>query len=182
MKSTGLVLGEKPSVGIEPTRLPDRSRFGNHGTYTNITDVQLPSGLWVRECNGTSSKVDVGDIANPVKSVGLWVYPDNHTRSIMDLDSGTHSIEIDASSDITATGWSSPTIYVNGAVAAAITLSKWNFVFVTTATAIDVSNLDIGTEATWYDGKFALSQMFSHVLSAGQTKKLFEAERHWFGA
>ncbi|GAI10844.1 unnamed protein product, partial [marine sediment metagenome] len=55
MKSTGIVFAEKPSIGIEPTRLPDRSRWGNHGTYTDITDKQLPSGLWVRTFNGSSS-------------------------------------------------------------------------------------------------------------------------------
>ena len=41
--TTGAVLWEKPTFGTEPTRLYDQSRYGNHGTYTDVTDVQLPS-------------------------------------------------------------------------------------------------------------------------------------------
>lgn len=61
VKSTGLVFAEKPSIGIEPTNLPDRSRWGNHGTHTNVTMVRLPSGLWVRSFNGSTSFISLGN-------------------------------------------------------------------------------------------------------------------------
>lgn len=61
VKSRGLVFGEKPSIGIEPTNLPDKSRYGNHGTHTNVTMVRRPSGLWVRSFNGSTSYVDLGN-------------------------------------------------------------------------------------------------------------------------
>lgn len=60
VRSSGLVFGEKLSIGVEPTNLPDRSRYGNDGTYTSITDVQLPSGLWVRSIDGSSGMVNLG--------------------------------------------------------------------------------------------------------------------------
>jgi len=77
-KSSGLVFAEKPSIGIEPTRLYDASRFGNHGTHTNITMVQLPSGLWVRQFNGTTSYITIPDdpslhITDNISLV-VWLY------------------------------------------------------------------------------------------------------------
>ena len=82
MKSTGLVFAEKPSIGIEPIRLPDRSRFGNHGTYTNITDVQLPSGLWIRTFNGSSSTIIVAHNANQLLTTGgtieAWIKAESY--------------------------------------------------------------------------------------------------------
>lgn len=52
MKARGLVLEGKrfwsPDGVAPPASLPDVSRFGNNGTFTNNpTWVQLPSGLWV---------------------------------------------------------------------------------------------------------------------------------------
>jgi len=77
--STGLVLDEKPSIGMEPTRLYDQSRYGNHGTYTNITNKQLPSGLWVRTFNGTSSLITIAEdpatldmVSPPGRTVSVW--------------------------------------------------------------------------------------------------------------
>lgn len=76
-KSTGLVLAEKPSVGIEPTNLPDRSRHGHHGTHTDVTMVQLPSGLWVRSLNGTTSFITLsGPTLDEIKTgytALIWV-------------------------------------------------------------------------------------------------------------
>lgn len=185
-KSTGLVFKSRDYIGsVEPpaTVLEDESRFGNNGSMTTAKPdlVQLPSGLWVFSYNGTDAVVDVGNLKRNIKAVCLWIYPDNHTRALLDLDGGTHSIEIDANSDITATGWASPTIYVDAVVAAAITLSKWNFVAVTTATAIDANDVDLGKEASYFDGYQALYKMFGYAPSAAKLAAIFQAERHWFG-
>jgi len=78
MKSTGRVFAEKPSISVEPTRLPDRSRFGSHCVYTDIVDKQLPSGLWVRTLNGSTSKLKnstsdwrIGDLQG---TVVIWFH------------------------------------------------------------------------------------------------------------
>ena len=55
-KTTGCVLRDRAYAGlITPTKLTDKSRWGNDGVYTAITDVQLPSGLWVRQGDGSTS-------------------------------------------------------------------------------------------------------------------------------
>jgi hypothetical protein len=146
--------------------------------------VQLPSGLWVLDFNGTDAVVDVGAVGQPMKTATMWIYSDDiTTRSFMDLDGGTHSLEINGSGNLTATGWASPTFYVDAVAAAvAISLQTWHFIMVTTATEFSVSDFDIGREAAaYFDGMLALLSLHAPVLTAGQGAARYQAERHWFG-
>lgn len=61
MKTRGSVLEARRYAGsvTPPAALEDVSRFGNDGVFTNITQVRLPSGLWVTEFNGTTSLITV---------------------------------------------------------------------------------------------------------------------------
>lgn len=61
MKSTGLVLKERAYVGgaSPPDSFEDTSRHGNDGVHTDITWIQLPSGLWVRRFNGSTSQIAI---------------------------------------------------------------------------------------------------------------------------
>lgn len=83
VKSTGLVFAEKPSIGVEPANLPDRSRFGNHGTHTDITMVQLPSGLWVRDFNGATSLITIPDTPSlrPQNFITIMMWAEFHQIS-----------------------------------------------------------------------------------------------------
>lgn len=59
-KVRGLVLEgfspRAPLGAVAPAlSLPDVSRFGNDGVFTDVTWVQLPSGLWVMSFNGATS-------------------------------------------------------------------------------------------------------------------------------
>lgn len=61
--STGRVLWDKPYAGsTTPTKLTDRSRFGNDGVWTDVTAKQLPSGLWVNTFNGSTSQIVCGTL------------------------------------------------------------------------------------------------------------------------
>ena len=63
MMARGVVLDvARQRGGAEPSTvtLSDHSRFGNNGAMTNVTWVQLPSGLWVMDFDGTS-RVDCGN-------------------------------------------------------------------------------------------------------------------------
>lgn len=78
-KVTGHVLNAEARVGpVAPVSLVDRSRFGNDGAFTNITMVQLPSGLWVMSFNGATSVVNCGvdsslDAMVDALSLEAWV-------------------------------------------------------------------------------------------------------------
>jgi len=133
-------------------------------------------GKYGRIYNGTSSKVIVGGTITGVKSATFWIYPnDNTTRSIMDFDAGTHSIEMDGSGDITATGWTSPTIYVNGVAAAAITQSAWNHVRVTTGTAFNATALVLGQETSYFDG--IMGDVLLHNIVPVDTMRNYQATK-----
>lgn len=186
-KTRGVVFEAEVSRDVEPDALTlyDRSRFKNNGTMLGAGEpnaVQLPSNLWVWDFDGTDDIITIGDILSSIQSAILWICPDDiTTRSIVDFDGGTHSIEISGASNITATGWAAPAIYVNGVVAAAVTLQTWKCIAVTTATAFAVSALVLGQEASFFDGKIGMIVLYTYILTAGQVLKRFEATRSLFG-
>jgi len=81
MKSSGYVLKPRTyrTSVMPPLALEDTSRFGNNGTFTNVTWYQIPSGLWTMSLNGATSLFEVPNHAslNPVAafSVEMWYYP-----------------------------------------------------------------------------------------------------------
>lgn len=83
MKATGLVLKERAYIGASPPdAFEDESRWGNDGVHTDITWVKVPSGLWVRSFNGSSSLIECGKPASlnaltGNMSVEAWVNPNS---------------------------------------------------------------------------------------------------------
>lgn len=77
-KTSGLVLSDQGVLGsVAPTYLRDSSRYGNDGVFTDITMVQLPSGLWVIAYNGATSIVNCGTLILPLATqmtLEAWVY------------------------------------------------------------------------------------------------------------
>ena len=188
MKSTGIAWKMESSKDSEPsaTVVTDVSRWGNNGSMTASKPdlVRIPpKGLWVYDFNGTDAVIDVGDIKRLIKAVSFWAeFDDITTRSLLDLDGGTHSVEIDGSSDITATGWSSPAIYVEAVAAPAIAATGiWYHIVVTTATPFLVSDFDIGKETNYFDGKITLLVLYEYAPSAGKVVQIRESQRQWGG-
>jgi len=183
MLSKGLVFDQERTY-VDPGAGPllDRSRYGHAVTDTAITYTKLPRGLYVPVFDGATSKIALGDLGLNILSCIVWIYPDdNTTRSILDLDGGTISLELDAGGDLTATGWTAPTRYVNAVVANAVAQSAWSMIAVTTATAIDASAVTIGNEATWYDGMMSLFRLWNYVLTTSEIFAIYNAERSLFG-
>jgi len=173
------------SVAAPPDALvKDISRYRNDGVFLGAGEpnwVRLLSGLWVMVFDGLNDIATIGNTQQPVQSFSCWIEAnDITTRSIADFDAGTHSVEIDGASNITATGWAAPTIYVNGAVAAAIT-AAWKQIVVTTATAFAGSAVILGQEASFYDGKLGIPKIWNRALSASEILELFVGERSYFG-
>ena len=127
--------------------------------------------------NGLSFAVNdqivAGDLSIDFKTVHILVNPDTTTESIIDFDGGTHVLEI-VSGTVTATGFSSPTIYVDGHAGTDIVAGKWSAITVTTATAIDANNCDIGNDgATFYSGDMAGLMMYGVALTAAQVEAIY---------
>ena len=115
--------------------------------------------------DGTTGYVDVGDTSQTAKTVAFWVKGATTTEDFMDLDGGTHTIEA-AAGTITATGFDTPTIYVDGAAGTAFTADTWHRIVITTATGFAVSNLDIGKETIFLEGKMTAPEMWSDEKAA----------------
>jgi hypothetical protein len=90
----------------------------------------------------------------------------------VDFDGGTHSVEV-ATGTLTATGFDTPTIYVDGSVSSTLAISGWHHVVVTTATGFIASALKIGKETTFFDGKIDDFKIFSRALSATEVSNLY---------
>ncbi len=99
---------------------------------------------------GSSSKATVATSVPGVQTVAFWVRPTAVTTvGLMDFDGGTHKISV-SSGTISATGFTSPTIYVNGIVSSTLTTNQWQFVEITTGTGFTGSAIKMGFDNTNY--------------------------------
>jgi len=139
--------------------ISDITPADNHGTWTG----ESYRGKYIR-FDGVNDVIDVGDTGKTVNTVSFWIKPTTTSEDIIDLDGGTHTIEVSGGT-ITATGFSSPTIYVDGSVSSMID-TDWHHVAITTATGFSASSLNIGKETTYFDGTLANVRLFGRELSS----------------
>jgi uncharacterized protein (TIGR02145 family) len=150
-------------------------RIGNNdGTLQSNT-------LWVDgkfgkalSFDGTDDYVSVGDIGMEINAVSFWIYADNDSKDIIDFDSGTHSIEVSGGT-VSATGFSSPTIYINGQEETALTTGAWHHIAVTTDTAFNSNAVDIGTETSFFDGTIDEVKLFNRALTTEEVLAEYNA-------
>lgn len=88
VRASGCVLKAKQYIqsSTPSNGLVDRSRTGANGTFSNVTWVQLPSGLWVASYNGTTSYTEIPD--NPALrltqggTLMAWIKPNSEGENI----------------------------------------------------------------------------------------------------
>lgn len=125
------------------------------------------------DLNGSSQYL-TATISQTIKSVWGWIYPDSTTLQIIDLDGGTHYLSA-SSGTLSATGFSTPTIYVNGVASTTLASGSWQFVSVTTATGFSASTISIGKRSTSYgDGKFGEFALFTGALTASEVLGMYQ--------
>jgi hypothetical protein len=179
--SNMVLCGSLPRQG-DTTLWYDYSPKRNTGTLSGgIVWVRLSSGMWVLDHDGTDGIVTIGATAGNIKSFAAWVYVDTKNKSIADFDSGTHSVETENTPKLQATGWDSPTYYVNGVATDAIATGAWKHIAVTTSTQFAATDIILGKEASVYNGKMALVLVSASALSAEFVKTYFNNTRHLFG-
>jgi len=142
----------------------------NGGTVSGSPTISRGATL-----NGSSEAINYADLTGKVKSVSFVVELESTTEDMVDLDGGTHTIEASAGT-LTATGFSSPTIYVDGAVTSTITTAK-STVTVTTATAIDLSDPTVGLiGASYMEGTVSEITLYEEELSAEEVLDAHEKD------
>ncbi|MCF7830858.1 LamG domain-containing protein [Candidatus Gracilibacteria bacterium] len=170
---------EIDEVSLQPLSTQDISANNNHGelyqdatVYTTDRKGQSNKAM---EFNGSSDYIDVGDTSQTIKSVSFWIEADSTSEDILDLDGGTHTVEVGAGT-LTATGFDTPTLYVNGSAGATLTADTWYHVVITTATGIDTNDFDIGRiAASYFDGNLADVRLYDRVLSTAEITELYES-------
>ncbi|MDD3067230.1 MAG: hypothetical protein PHO48_05395, partial [Candidatus Gracilibacteria bacterium] len=159
------------------TTLADASGKGKTATVvgdTTFTDNGV-SGK-AATFDGSGDYLTVGAITSSatIKSVSFWVYPTSTTNYFVDLNGSAY---INATSGtIVATGFTSPTIYVNGVVSSTLAANAWQMVTVTTATALNASATYLGKVSTSYlAGKLDSVSFYTTALSAETIADLYQA-------
>jgi hypothetical protein len=152
----------------------DGSGNSYHGTPTGTTVVD---GIFGKARSFGSSDYITIPIGMSVSSTGFWINPSTTTiaNNILQLTSGAY-ITANTSGQITVTGITSPSCYVNGllttcaSAGAALNPSQWNYVVVTSATGITTANTPylgrVGSTSMY--GKLDEVSFYNRALSADE--------------
>jgi hypothetical protein len=146
----------------------DRSGSTNDGP-NNATPI------WVSGKFGSALRYSAGSsqytsIAGPssVKTVSFWINPQDDTEPMLNVTSTSDYITSSAGA-VSATGFSSPSIYVNGILNGSVQGSYWNHVVVASDTAENASDLYFGrANASYLTGSIDEVRLFSAKLTAAQ--------------
>jgi hypothetical protein len=162
------------------TTVKDSSSKLNTGTLGGTT---LPTWQTEDQClngkclffGGQTSKVTGSTIARNIKTIAFWVRPNVlASQGLLNLDGGSHVISINSSGIITATGFTSPTYYINGAATTTPMLeqNKWSYVEITTGTGFNsTSSFTVGTDGTnFFTGYLDNLKFFNYARTATQVK------------
>lgn len=183
MKTTGLVFCGKrywsPYGSTAPANsLPDVSRYGNDGTFTNTPVwTQLPSGIWTIAFTAASSQlITIGDIG-VAKTICFWLKPDTTTESIIEELAAT-GISCNAGSMVYGS-WDD--CFINGTNTDTIT-TNWQHIAITSTTYVTMSAFRLGlVNVTYYDGSISLPVVYWDEFSQDEINRNYESERHLFG-
>lgn len=136
------------------TTAQDTTQQNNDGTISGATwqtEDQCVAGKCL-SFDGSNDVVTVSNTVSGIQTVSLWIKPITTTEQIIDIN-GTASISV-SSGTISATNFTSPTIYVNGVVSSTLVANTWQYVTVTTGTALSGSAIKIGQISTNYGQAF----------------------------
>ena len=141
----------------------------NGGTISNVTFSDGKGSF-----NGSSSKITY-PLVNSVKSIRIKLTATTTTENILKLSS-THSISV-SSGTISATGLSSPTIYVDGSVSSTLTTSE-SEIIITTATGFIANDIQVGYITSYFEGSIDLIEFFNITLSSTEVNNLYNNKRY----
>jgi hypothetical protein len=150
-----------------------------HDNISATNSATLTGGTWgtgkmssAVQFNGVSDKATVATGLNYIQSISFWAKPTSTSQSFLQLNAGQY---ISATAGVvSATGFSVPSIYVNGKLNGTITANVWNLVTVVTPTSLSASVIKFGIQnSTYYSGWLDDIQIFNYPLNSDQAKILF---------
>jgi hypothetical protein len=150
----------------------DSSGQGNNGNLYGATTTVAGKIGQALSFNGSTSYIS-GPTYNGVMTVSFWMKPNTTTQQILSLNATLASTSV-SSGTISANNFTSPTIYVDGAVSSTVSNTNWHFIAITTGTAINASAITIGKTATgYYGGSLDDVRIYNRALSAAEVLQLY---------
>ncbi len=153
------------------TKTVDKSGNNYEGAISSISNGGWTPGKYgsAIKLNGSDDYIDIGTGPASVKTVTFWVKPATTTEYFINL-TGTSDYIWANGGTVTATGFSTPTIYVNGVATTTISAGSWQHVAVVTDTAENASNFDIGRTAdtNYLEGTIDEVKLFNYALTQAQ--------------
>lgn len=122
-------------------QVDDSSDTGNNGKVVGAVTADGRFGRAL-QFDGTNDYVDVGNVGTGIKTVEFWLKAGTTTQSILEL-SVTVNISV-AVGTVSATGFPSPTIYVNGVQKNDGLTTAWTHVAVTDSTGVTADAVRLG--------------------------------------
>ena len=165
--------------GADAVSAQDKSGGAHHATVTiGASGTQtITAESWINgkpgkygggiNLDGTDDFLSVADTLSNTMSVSFWVYPRSTSENLLSLNGSAY---ISASSGtLSATGFTSPIIYVDGVLTSTISANRWQFITVTTSTGISGSTIYFGRVASNYlNGKLDEVRMYNYVRTPKQ--------------
>lgn len=133
--------------------------YGDNNSFT--TNISTAGNAL--DFDGVDDYIDVGIGPTSIKTVEFWVNPSSTTEYYIDLN-GTEYIS-SSTGTISASGFTSPTIRVNGVESTTIVSGSWQHISITTSTGINATDLDIGRVETQeeFEGKIDEVRLWDDV-------------------
>ena len=127
----------------------DSSSNAKNGIATTVPTVTDGIAGKGRKFNGSTQYISIGSSLAAIKTVDYWIYPTALAGGQIQFQA---SIGITASSTgrLSAPGFTSPTIYINGQIGSTISLNSWNYITVTTATGFTGNSNTFGRYGASY--------------------------------
>lgn len=151
------------------TTVYDSTANGNNGTISGAT-WQTEDMCVVGKClyfDGSDDVVTISNSVGNIKTVSFWVKPITTSEQFIDLN-GSAYIQ-SSSGTISATGFTNPTIYVNGKASTTIEANKWQHVVMTTNTAVSGSAVKIAQISSNFGQVFVDEvKLYPYARSAAQ--------------
>ncbi len=149
---------------------------GNGLTLTNNATTTYVAGKYGSATNfvaASSQYLNTATTISSVKTVAFWANPSSNSDEYINLIASTAYIT-SSSGTVSATGFTNPSIYVNGVLNGTITASSWNHVLITTDTGINANAFEIGRgNGAYNNGKIDDTRLYNRALSTVEISQLY---------
>jgi len=171
------LIGYWPLDNINGVTVSDDSGNNLNGTLVGGPVIENTAMGMAMKFDGIDSSIGPINVGN-IKSLSLWIKPVNTNDGLLELINNDTYLSI-ATSAITQTNFTTPTIYVNGSSASAnILLNDWNNIVITTNTSVNASSLNIGeSNGNFYQGHIKDVRIYNCVLDATTIQNMYLSGR-----